>query len=209
MVLIVCSADAQKPKWPTISDFTAAGKDWHVSTGAGLSQTELSEVLQIVGPSIDANCRKALGNSGEKSVLRKLSVRREPLRADEAAVLAVQGGDDWEDSSDDCFGDGHMNYDLWLVEFSHHKADVLLNTLAMSHLVLGSQTNGRADIATARRSGETQLELTWWRFDGEHYAPSLCASQQISEAAISSGSMKTIDQTSKLSEHPCRKASWP
>ena len=195
----------RQSQWPKLSDLFASDNNRTVADQEKLSATERRQIAQIASHSIDNSCRKALGRESAVSIIRKLSIQRQRLRVKGPKSVIVQGGGDWEDSSDACFSDGHMNFDTWVVQPRPYHATVLLKTLAIFHLVLPSSQLGYFDVITGRTTGSGQMELVWWGFNGRRYTPNRCAELTYPTTEISERlAPAELNNAALISEHPCR-----
>jgi len=169
-----------------------------------LSKQELSEVQRITAKWTEKHCGKKSNGKNIPQNATTLSAKRIQLQLSGANQLVLNELGDWEGDSESCSCGAHLNCRTWVLNFQEGNATILLEYNTLGITLLKTSKRGYFDIATFSNRKFGAFDLTVWRFDGEWYQPSRCASMYYSPNAISGDAvMDEIDKTSVLSEHPC------
>lgn len=170
-------------EWPSMQKLLDSSKSGVPLAHATLSASE-RKVLQV------ALTRVVTGKTCQDSniqgcgvlqsvVLEKVQIT---IGGEKAVILR---------NTSDC---GTAGCPLWIVEFAHG-GSMLLQDFGWGYVLLPTHEHGYFDVVTA--GGNHELHLTMWRFNGTHYRPFRCASNETTPGA----DPKAAEQ---ISEHPCR-----
>ncbi len=140
--LAFAESPGSEVSWKGIFDLLSKQEGGTSAEFANLTASEVSDVRRETAKSIDQSCRETLNRWANYSILKKLTIFDDKLTTSGQRILIVQGGEDSEDVSDNCFGDGHLNFDFWVFDFSGSTVTVRLKTRASDYAVLRSGASG-------------------------------------------------------------------
>jgi hypothetical protein len=198
------NAHCQK-SWPSLREFVAADQEWQRVSDFKLSNPELSEVQRITAKWTERHCGKNRNGKHIPQDAATLSAKRIQLQDGGPKQLIVEEAGDWEGDSESCSCAPNLNCRKWVLNFNNARATSLLEYNGLGMVVLKSNSRGYFDLATVSNRQTGIIDLKIWRFDGERYQPSRCASMHYSPDTFNGESVvDEIDKSAKLSEYPCQ-----
>ena len=188
------------PVWPTLGEFVTSNRGWLTVSEMNLSDQERKDAESIMTPWMAMHCPPVTGYENRKRIA-SVSAERIQLETKASGQLAVTEMGDWEGDSSSCPCSRNLNCHIWVLNLSGDRATTLFESSGVGLVVLKSSSHGFYDIVTASNVRLGLIELEEWRFDGERYALTRCASKRYSRSVTNGG--VPID-TGKVSEHPCK-----